>query len=192
MNEEFLVKDRRSIRLSGYDYTREGAYFITICTQDRADRFGAITDGTIELNDVGRMVQNIWIELPTYYPGVDIDAFVVMPDHIHGIIILTRAESVGAGLRACPFDGNGQPQGVAPTETAPPDRLSLPDVVHRFKSLTTARYRAGVQRHDWPAFDGRLWQRNYHEHIIRDDAELTRIRRYIADNPARLHSDCTP
>jgi len=164
------------------------------------------------------MVQTVWDELPDHYPGVDIDAFVVMPNHIHGIILLT----VGATPRGCPLprdhpipredpavrdqavsggcrvphdhrgsgagddpavDRNGQAQGPAPTDTGgAAERLSLPDVVHRFKSLTTARYRQGVRRDGWTPFPGRLWQRNYYEHIIRNDDELRRAREYIAEN----------
>ncbi|GBC84584.1 hypothetical protein HRbin11_01015 [bacterium HR11] len=107
---------RRSIRLKGYDYTQPGAYFVTIVTQNRVCLFGEVVDGTMRLNDAGRMVQAVWNDLPRYYPGVAIDAFVVMPNHIHGIIIL-----VGAGPCACPNIGPracpiaGQPRGVAPT-----------------------------------------------------------------------------
>jgi REP element-mobilizing transposase RayT len=112
---------------------------------------------------------------PNIIQGGEIDAFVVMPNHIHGIIIL-----VGAGPRACP--ALGQPQGVAPT-------LSLPDVVHRFKTMTTKRYADGVEQCGWRLFPGRLWQRNYYEHIIRNEGDLDAIRRYIACNPLRWHLD---
>jgi len=191
--DAIVAHDRRSIRLSGYDYGQAGAYFVTMCTQDRVCAFGDIRGGDMRLNAAGEMVQDVWNGLPTHYPGVDIDAFVVMPDHVHGIIILTGDESVGAGPRACPCgvrNGNdGQPQGVAPTENPTRRRLTLPDAVHRFKSFTTARYRAGVRDHGWPAFDRRLWQRNYHERIVRTDAELDRIRQHIVNNPAFVHSD---
>ncbi len=176
---------RRSIRLKGYDYSRAGAYFITICVQNGECLFGEIVDGLVRLNDAGCMIQRIWNQLPQNYPGVDIDAFIAMPNHIHGIIALT----VGAGPRACPPDMHdsdhrqGHPQGGAPTV------MSLTDVVHRFKSLTTTRYRQGVTHHDWPPFPGKLWQRNYYEHIIRDDDDLDRIRQYIANNPARWTDD---
>jgi len=168
---------RRSIRLKGYDYSQPGAYFIAICTQDRACLFGEVVDGEMRLNDAGQMVQDVWDELPAFYPGVQTDAFIVMPNHIHGIIIL-----VGAGSRACP-DEIGQPQGVAPT------RLSLPDVVHRFKTMTTKRYIDGVKKFGWTPFRRRLWQRNYYEHIIRNDHALQRIREYIWTNPLRWHLD---
>jgi putative transposase len=166
---------RHSIRLKHYDYSHAGAYFITICTQDKKCLFGEIIGGEIRLNEAGNMVQTIWNELPKNYPGVDIDIFVVMPNHFHGIII------VGAGPRACPKFG--QPQGVAPTQ------LSLPDVVHRFKSLTTTRYRHAMGKFGQILLRGHLWQRNYYEHVIRDESDLARIRQYIMDNPVRWEDD---
>ena len=167
---------RRSMRLPGYDYTQPGAYFVTVCTQNRECMFGDVVEGQIALADPGRMVESLWRDLPEHYPGVALDEFVVMPNHLHGIIIL-----VGAGPRACP-DKPRQPQGVAPT-------LSLPDVVHRFKSLTTARYRREVRECGSQPFADRLWQRNYYEHVIRDEDELDSVRQYIAENPLRWDHD---
>ncbi|MEN6336146.1 MAG: transposase [Phycisphaerales bacterium] len=191
------IHHRRSIRLADYDYSREGAYFVTVCTEGHLCLLGEIVDGAMRLNELGRIVQTAWDELSRHYPGVEADAFIIMPNHVHAIIVL----SVGAGPRACPLsvsplsacptDGDvnpekGQPRGVAPTN---PSRLSLSDVVHRFKSLTTNRYAEGVRHHDWSPFPGRLWQRNYYEHIIRNDVALSRILQYIADNPARWAFD---
>ncbi len=210
---------RRSIRLKGYDYAQAGAYFVTVCTQDRACIFGDVVDGVMYPNDAGRMVQTVWDELSVFYPDVDTDGFVVMPNHIHGIVVL-----VGAGPRACPSPrghpetgqppgtgqarGTGRPQGVAPTglssaglsPTGLPSAglsstgvsltgFSLADVVSRFKTMTTKRYADGVKQLGWPPFRGRLWQRNYYEHIIRNEAGLNRIRRYIDENPSRWASD---
>ncbi len=172
-------RNRRSIRLWGYDYSQAGAYFVTICTQKRACLFGDIIDGNMVLNDAGRMVDIVWNEIPKYYAGIDIDAFQIMPNHIHGIIVIV----VGAGPCACP--DTGQPQGVAPTTAG----LSLPDVVHRFKTLTTKRYADGVKQHNWPRFPGKLWQRNYYEHIVRNENELNRIRQYIINNPVKWELD---
>jgi len=171
---------RRSIRLVDYDYAQSGAYFVTVCAEDHTCLFGDVVSAEMRLNDAGRMIQTAWDELPDHYPGVETDAFVVMPNHIHAIIVLSP-DSVGAGPRACP-DQNGQPRGVAPTEGR--RALSLGDVVQRFKSLTTKRYADGVRQHGWRAFPGRLWQRNYFEHIIRNDHSLDQIRLYIASNPA--------
>ena len=184
---------RRSIRLPAYDYAQAGAYFVTVCTQNRECAFGAVVDGEMVLNELGRMVETVWRELPQHYPGVEVDTLVVMPNHVHGIIILVGADPCArpeAGPCACPGNPGrsrgvtGQPQGVAPTGT-----MSLPDVVHRFKSLTTARYRRGLLQDRWLPFAGRLWQRNYHERVIRDDEELDAVRQYIADNQLRWVED---
>jgi len=176
-----MIKKRRSIRLKGYDYSREGAYFVTICGQNRKCLFGEIVNGKMVLNDAGRMVESVWNEIPKYYPGIDIDVCQIMPNHIYGIVVI-----VGAGPCACPDTGQprnmGQPQGVAPT-------MSLSDVVHRFKTMTTKRYIDGVKQNGWPTFPGKLWQRNYYEHIIRDENELNRIREYIINNPAQWEFD---
>ncbi len=178
---------RRSIRLKGYDYSRVGAYFVTICAQNKLCLFGDIVDGRMVLNNGGRMVQTVWDELPKYYPSIETDTFQIMPNHIHGIIVI-----VGASPCACPDprpgtnDGQprviGQPRGVAPT-------LSLPDVVHRFKTMTTKRYADGAKKNGWPPFPRKLWQRNYYEHIIRNESDLNLTRKYIIENPKKWEFD---
>ena len=150
---------------------------MTICVRGKECLFGEIVEGRMHLNDGGRMVQSVWVALPDHYPGVDVDAFVVMPNHVHGIIVLT--DDV-----ACP-DPSIDRHSCGGTNM----RIGLPDVVHRFKSFTTAQYRHGVQEHGWPAFVGRLWQRNYYEHILRDDDELNHARQYIADNAVQWNVD---
>ena len=126
---------RRSIRLKGYDYSQAGAYFVTICTNNRECLFGDFIDGEIRLNDAGQMVRRIWNDLSVKFPGIETDEFVVMPNHVHGIIIIVGAGPCACpGIHACPESCTGQPQGVAPTW------LSLPDIVHRFKSFTTAEF----------------------------------------------------
>ncbi|MGZ8452168.1 MAG: transposase [Candidatus Binatia bacterium] len=181
-------KQRRSVRLKDYDYRQSGAYFVTIVTQDRRCLFGDVVDGKMRLNDAGHMVFAVWNELSSNYPGVETDHFVAMPNHIHGVIIL-----VGAGPRACP-EFRGQPQGVAPTKSRSgnldaAEPLSLPDVLHRFKTLTTQRYTLGVKQAGWVRFNNRLWQRNYFEHVIRNEDSLNRIRQYILDNPMHWEFD---
>lgn len=176
MQHTCLQKRRHSIRLKGYDYAKAGAYFITIVTQNRACLFGDITDCAPQLNNAGRMIRSLWVDMAAHYPGIESDTVIVMPNHIHGIVFL-----VGAGPRACPNQA-GQPQGVAPT-------MPVPDIIHRFKTLTTKRYIDGVKQTAWPPFQGRLWQRNYYEHIIRDEKSLIRIQEYIATNPARWSID---
>ncbi len=153
---------RRSIRLKGYDYSQAGAYFVTICINGGLHTLGKIHDSQIYLSEPGLMVQNVWDELPLYYPGVEVDVFVSMPDHIHGIIFLTGNNISG--------DRPNKP-------------MTLGDVVHRFKSLTTAKYRHGVAKLGWTPFPKKFWQRNYHEHIIRDEESWENIREYILNNP---------
>jgi putative transposase len=220
---ETYFNRRRSIRLPGYDYQTAGAYFVTLCTQNRQCLFGEIAGGEMVLNDAGRMVQRVWNELPLFYPSVDIDAFQIMPNHVHGIIILvgehagvgqpqgvapTKGPSpenknwkhhshVGAGPRACP--GPGQPRGPAPTmDTVIRERihnnkqgvmLSLPDVVHRFKTMTTKKYTEGVKQSGWPSFPGKLWQRSYYERVVRDLDEMLQIQQYILDNTQKWEFD---
>ena len=164
---------RRSLRLKDYDYTQSGAYFVTICAQRKSCLFGRIVNDAMQLNDAGEMIQQVWHELPSHYPGVDIDAFVVMPNHVHGIIVLESEP--------------GQAPGAALTDQG--STMSLGDVVHRFKSLTTAQYRHGVKTKGWRTFPRQLWQRDYYEHVIRNEEELNRIRQYIIANPVQWALD---
>lgn len=174
---------RRSIRLRGYDYSQVGAYFVTICTQDRVSLFGEVIDGNMRLNDAGQTVVAEWVSLPNRFMTVRLDAFIVMPNHFHGIIVVT-GPNTGANIGANTGANTGATTG-ATTRVAP----TVGDVVGAFKSRVTVEYIHGVKAHGWPPFPGRLWQRNYYEHIIRDDDALICIRRYICDNPAQWASD---
>jgi REP element-mobilizing transposase RayT len=199
MNYNPNIHRRKSIRLKNYDYSQAGCYFVTICTQNRWHLFGEIVDDEMVLNDAGVMVNRVWHEIPMHYDGFKIHQFIVMPNHIHGII-----EIVGAGPRACPEPSracpdtpraypnnnmqppngqpsNGQPQGGAPT--------GLGDIVHRYKTLTTKRYVDGVKNNRWQRFNKKLWQRNYWEHIVRNDNEYQRIAQYIMNNPKKWALD---
>ncbi len=157
---------RRSIRLRAFDDRTPGRYVVTICTEHRVHRLGRIIDGAMALSPAGAAVRRTWEEIPLFYPGVDIDAFVVMPNHIHGIVYSMPTEP-----------GDIQPRGER--------RLSLFDVVERYKSLTTKRYGDGVRAFGWPPYPGKLWQRGYYERVARNEAELDKFRRYIEANPAR-------
>jgi putative transposase len=181
------LRRRGSLRLKGYDYSMAGAYFVTICTQDRACLFGDVAAGAMRLNEAGQMVATLWDGLAARFPSVEIDRFVVMPNHLHGILVLDAdagaATTERATTRVAPT--NVDPVG-APLVGAP---ARLGDVVGAFKSLATTGYIGGVKAKGWPEFRGRLWQRNYYEHIIRDEGALNRIRRYVDDNPARWEFD---
>lgn len=171
---------RRSIRLKGYDYSRVGAYFVTVCTQDRACLFGNVVDGEMLMNDAGRMVRAEWLALVARFPSIGLDAFVVMPNHVHGIIVIAE-DPVGAGLVPAPAPACSW----ATTRVVP----TVGDIVGAFKSVTTVVYTRGVRQTGWTPFRGRLWQRNYYEHIIRSEQSLDRIRQYIVGNPLRWHLD---
>ena len=181
------IHHRRSIRLQGYDYSQPGLYYITICTQNKACFFGKINNGKMVLNGAGTMIKTIWSEIPVHYHGFDIHEFVVMPNHVHGIIqIISNPAPVGTGPRACPDnDGHpikGHPQGVAPT-------MTLFDIMQRFKSFTTNQYIEGVKQNNWHPFNKKLWQRNYYEHVIRNEKAYDKICEYIATNPQQWQND---
>ena len=188
---------RRSIRLKGYDYSQVGAYFVTICTQNRE----------LLLDDIGirLMIQKWWHALPEKFPDVRTDQFVIMPNHIHGIIFIV---SVGADHRVCPNEGNhtglplqhranahvGADQRVCPNEG---NHIGLPlqtrptmgRIVQWFKTMTTNDYIKAVRMNNVEPFPGKLWQRNYYEHITRNETDLDSIRQYIIDNPAKWEED---
>ncbi len=185
-----MKKRRRSIRLRDYDYSRPGAYFVTACVENRECLFGEVAAGEMRLNDAGRMVVEEWMALSTRFPFVMLDVFVVMPNHLHGIIVITTPD-VGAGLVPAPGDAGwagdeATTRAGATTRVAP---TTLGDIVGAFKSRTTVLYARGVKRFGWPRFRGRFWQRNYYEHIIRSETSLQRIREYIIQNPLRWHLD---
>ena len=162
---------RHSIRLPGYDTSQAGAYFVTMVTQGRACLFGEVVEGEMRLNPPGQMVERWWYELNNKFPTVALGEFVVMPNHFHGVIIINND----------PVDG-AEKQGA---HTGAP----LPTIIQWFKTMTTNEYIRGVKQLGWEPFAGKLWQRNYYEHIIRNDAELERIDIYITNNPANWQAD---
>jgi len=179
---------RQSIRLKGYDYSRAGAYFVTVCTQGRACLFGDVVNGEMRVNELGEIVNNEWLRTEQIRPHVELDEFIVMPNHIHAIIWIVTDDSVGATRRVAPTK-NGQ---VAPTihpysqTTRPcgPKSQSIGAIIGQFKSVVTKRIN---QMRGIPGAP--VWQRNYYEHIIRNDESLNRIREYIANNPLQWTLD---
>ena len=164
---------RRSVRLPTYDYTQPGAYFVTVCTYGRECLFGEVADGAMVLSESGRIVQEEWEQTHIVRPYVQLDAFVVMPNHLHGILIIMN---VNTGTAApCPYKKRdfGRPiMGVLPT------------IIRSLKSITSRRIN---ELRKTPGFP--VWQRNYYEHIIRNDHALENIRDYIVMNPMRWHLD---
>jgi putative transposase len=177
---------RRSIRLRNFDYASAGAYFVTICAQGRDCLFGEVVDGVMAATDAGRMVESVWSGLPERFPSVALDAFVIMPNHVHFILFKVGAPLVGALSHVGvvpPVVDQITRAGTRPAPTA------VGDIVGAFKSVTTHEYSNGVTKSGWPPFPGRLWQRNYFERIIRNDAELDKFRTYILHNPTRWSED---
>jgi len=169
------IHHRKSLRLRHYDYSQAGAYFLTICSHYRTCLFGQISHGSMYPNDAGRMVYEAWSELARRYPYVELDAFVVMPNHVHGIMFLDPDSDL-----AGPHAGSGD---------AVPERYPFGAIVGAFKSIATVAYIEGVHEHGWPNFPGRLWQRNFYERVLRDERTLDRAREYIANNPAEWATD---
>lgn len=166
---------RWSIRLQGYDYSQAGAYFVTICAQDRVHLFGAVVDGEMLLNDAGRAVEGCWGDIPAHFPNVELDAFVVMPNHVHGIIVITEGV-VGAENVLCRQGvSSGRAENVPPRQSL---SRTLGSVVRGVKIGVKLWFRANMRV-------STVWQRNFYEHVIRNDKSRDHIREYIANNPAR-------
>jgi len=180
------IHHRRTIRLRGYDYSSEGAYFVTICTQERERLLGEIDEDRLILSDVGRVVDFWWRELPQHFEKIRLDVFTVMPNHIHGIIWLVGADRCvrPKGSRRYRADTS-----VCPYRAKPLSVVSLAKVVQWFKTMSANEYIRGMRENKWPIVTGRLWQRNYYEHIVRDEKELYRIRQYVIENPANWAKD---
>lgn len=169
--------NRRSLRLKSHDYSHPGAYFVTICAYNRECLFGNIAEGKIIFKERGNIVDHCWREIPAHFPQVELDGFVIMPNHIHGIIWINN--SAGAGFPR-PNVENAKCNIIGRGDRAP----TLGQIVAYFK------YEAAKQVNKLRNTPGvRFWQRNYYEHIVRDDTELNHIRQYIIENPLRWDMD---
>ena len=204
------IHKRKSIRLKEYDYSQAGLYFITVCCQDKICRFGHIEHGKMILNECGLIAYNEWAKLPERYPNIELDVFQIMPNHIHGIIVIP----VGATLAVAPVSGDSTVAPVSGDSTVAPDSEhsaitpdstggdetggnenwarvnrapTVGDIVGAYKSLVANGcleiYKSKNE------MMGKLWQRNYWEHIIRNDASRHRISEYIINNPAKWSDD---
>jgi putative transposase len=179
------IHHRRSIRLPGYDYSEEGWYFVTVCVQNRLCLLGDITENRMQLYEAGLMIEVWWRKLGGKFPNVQTDEYVVMPNHFHGIV------SVGAAPCGRPDADVPKNEGVVPQESGQPHGVAptIGDIVSWFKTMTTNHYIRGVKQGGWEPFFKKLWQRNYYEHVIRNEKELNHFRQYIANNPANWQTD---
>lgn len=205
MTNKSDIHHRRSIRLQGYDYSRAGAYFITICTQNRECLFGDIADGKIALNPFGEIATGQWRAIPDRFPDVGTDEFVVMPNHIHGIVIIDVGATLAVALplagdknttnESCPLTPDGGVTGTVNRATGTNNRATarvaptIGNIVGAYKSICYRECLAWINNHERGRRLDRLWQRNYWEHVIRNEMELSHIREYIRNNPARWEGD---
>jgi len=235
------IHQRRSIRLKDYDYSQAGAYFITLCTYHRASLFGAIANGEMRLNELGEIAQAQWYQLPRRYGNIELGQFIVMPNHVHGILFFTdhspagdestptrlgqagftsnddESARSGAGRPQGPLPGNDTPQSPVAAGLAPAGNESTPTrpeqagvisnddesarsgpgrpqgspllgtVIGAYKSLVVNEcLKIHKTRNE---FMGKLWQRNYWEHILRDEQSYRKVAAYIANNPALWEID---
>ncbi|MDD5088399.1 MAG: transposase [bacterium] len=168
---------RKRLRLSDYDYSRAGGYFITVCTKDKQSLLGNIESGTSILSDWGKIAQQVWRALPETYPRVELDEFVVMPNHIHAILFL-----------------QDEPSNIAPSVSssrgglseAQPDRASasLSEIIRHFKTTSAKAVNRARRTPGHP-----VWQRGFHEHVIRNEEDLFNTRQYIRQNPLKWELD---
>ncbi|MDO8461378.1 MAG: transposase [Deltaproteobacteria bacterium] len=187
------IYHRQSIRLKNYDYSRLGAYFVTVCTWRREHLFGRVRDGIVELNEYGKIVADEWSRTSVIRAEIELDTFVVMPNHFHGIFIINNCRGTAP---TCPIQKN-MPKSpvrnagvVGMSPPCPYEKFGKPvsgalgTIMGHFKSIVTKRINTIRQSPGTP-----VWQRNYHEHIIRDELELDRIRQYVANNPQNWDND---
>lgn len=172
---------KSNIRLKDYGYSQSNYYFIIACCENQSvgtdphvcPIFGAVINDKMILNDAGKMVEQTLLEIPNFYPGFSLNTHITMPNHIHAIITIQNNQ----------LSINGQAQGTVPTQ------LSLSDIVHRFKTMSTRKYVDGVKNKGWLPFNKKIWQRSFYYHIIRNEASLHKIREYIINNPVSWAED---
>src|SRR3989338_720152 len=178
MNHPNNLPHRRSIRLQGYDYSQAGAYFVTICTQGKECLFGGMENGAVALNEYGCVVRDEWLKAAEFRTEIGGGEFVVMPNHFHGIVIIAEP-TVGAIVRAIH-------ESPLPNQSLRQQRrqMTLSKIIGRFKMLTAKRIN---EIHQLPGIP--VWQRNYYEHVIRNEDDYRQIAEYIAGNPHRWAED---
>jgi len=167
---------RRSIRIKEYDYAQPGGYFVTIVTYQRNCIFGNIVNEEIQLNAFGKIADECWRAIPDHFPNVELGAYIVMPNHVHGIIVINdRADASASARRGTIYR--------APTEQfGKPIIGSIPTIIRTFKAAVTRRIGRELNATG-------VWQRNYYEHVIRNHEDWDRIHRYIESNPSMWAED---
>jgi putative transposase len=192
--------DRKSVRLKGFDYSTPGAYFVTICTYQKQCLFGVVENGEMKLCKEGKLIDKWWKEMPIRFPQVKLDEYIIMPDHMHGVLWIgngvgatrcgrprTRNRPVEQDM-FCSYGFRRKTKGDHAGSPVRPS-MTLGKMIGWFKTMTSNEYINRVKECGWEPFGGKVWQRNYYEHIIRNDIDLMRIRKYIQDNPTKWEMD---
>lgn len=169
MNSDLPLTHRKNLRIPKFDYAQPGAYYVTIVTHDRKSILGQINNGDVELNDVGKMVKEVWMAIPNHFPNVELGEFVMMPNHIHGIVSITVEATHASPL---------------PRVSKGPVPGSIGAIVGSFKSAATKRFHETQKYHN-----SRLWQPNYYEHVIKNERDYQAIYDYILNNPMNWEMD---
>ena len=172
---------RQSIRLQEFDYAQSGAYFVTVVCHKRMNLFGEISDGELNLNRAGEIVEQTWLEIPKHFPNVNSDIFVIMPNHVHGIIEIVNDIPVRARHASPQRFNNEKPQSKRHNGVKP---QSVGAIIGSFKSAVTKKL------HGTKIINKeKIWQRNYYEHVIRDEDDYQQIADYIETNPLNWEYD---
>ncbi len=178
------MHSRKLNRLKNFDYSNTGAYFVTLCTQNMESYFGVIKDGEKVLNKFGKLTEKYWKEIPKHYDNIGIDEYVIMPNHIHGIIMIFESrgntnlaeerstKGLSVGTEHC-----SDPQYINKTNIKSKNYGILSKIIKSYKDITTKEIKHFLK------FENFKWQRSYYDRIIRDENELNRIRKYIYCNP---------
>ena len=173
--------ERKTTRIPGYDYRNTGYYFITICTQNKQNLFGQIQNDKVQPSAQGKIVSQNWLDIPNHHSGITLDAFILMPNHLHGIIMIHSDRSAlivpGQSSDVAGYVPTGHASFISPKSG------SLSAVIRSFKSACTKRINE-ESLHKNP-----IWQSRFYEHVIRDENDLHRIRMYIENNPLRWSED---
>lgn len=178
MNENVKFTGRKSIRLNGYDYASEGLYFLTLCCYMNQHLFGKVIKGQMQLNNAGKVAYALWLEIPKHFPEVKLHDFVVMPNHIHGIIEIVNGDSKVDSMKLV------EQHSIAVKQKGllrSPSR-TIGSIVRGYKIGVTKWFRQN-------SFVEVVWLRNYYEHIIRDDEAYNNISQYIRNNPRKWQED---
>ncbi|MCK4635541.1 MAG: transposase [Candidatus Moranbacteria bacterium] len=171
------IHHRKSIRLQNYDYSQNGYYFITICTKNKENYFGKIKNQKMFLNKFGKIIKEYWLKIEEVHNFVKLDKFVIMPNHIHGIIIIDKNDYYNVGI--CQWQTPTEQQNIKNINLP---KKSIPSLINHFKGAVKKL----ANKNNYENF---TWQRNYYEHIIRNEKSLVKIQEYIICNPATWEDD---